>query len=764
MAKKKFEVGFKLSAALSPAFSGTLGKASSQMSKLGATIKSAETGQKGIKRFQGLKTGINETKNALVGARIKAAALKKEFNRTAKPTKKLSAQVAAAHKNVHKLETRLKTQRRTLADTKNGLDSAGISTRNLTAENNRLAASLDKSRAAQRRLTKAQATKARAKSRMKTMAGRATGAAVVTGAALGMPIFTSALLNAEMSKVKALSGATQKEYDKMRALASHLGDTKAGFNSRQVAEGMSYTSMAGFKPAETMAAIPGLLDVSKAAGLGLGETADIATNILSGFKIPAKEMDRVGDVLTAVFTSSNTDLAGLGETMKMATPIAKLLGVTFEETATLAGLLANVGIKNTMAGTGIQATMSRLAAPKGPGREAMASLGINARDEMGNARNVIEVLGDLSAAMDGMGTGVKTSYLKDIFGMEHFKTAASLMEQGTVAIREYHATVNNAHKIGKAALTAKIMDDNEIGRLKGLMSAGDGLARLFGDKLTPAINWTLTAATNLTRGLTSWLKEHDKVAKSLAWGIPIVGGLTVAALSLGAAVAAVSFAVAGLTTMGPIFAGIGAAFAFVGTALTWIGPILGGLKIGFLALNAVILANPIGIAVAALVGGAVLVYKYWKPIKGFFSDLWEKISGIVSKLSIVSKIGGFFKGKFAGASQETKQAEPKKSIFPDMLATRPGITGKPLTIDKKDNFFKGKFDYNENSLAKKAKNLPKPSNKQKIIQNIAPTIHIAAGDAKGVRQAVTKGMAETTRTMRESLEAIMAEERRLAYE
>jgi hypothetical protein len=59
LVQKKFEVGFKLSASLAPAFSGTIGKASSQMSRLGETIKKAETGQKVIKRFHGFKTGIN---------------------------------------------------------------------------------------------------------------------------------------------------------------------------------------------------------------------------------------------------------------------------------------------------------------------------------------------------------------------------------------------------------------------------------------------------------------------------------------------------------------------------------------------------------------------------------------------------------------------------------------------------------------------------------------------------------------------------------
>ncbi|MCZ0848011.1 phage tail tape measure protein, partial [Brevibacillus laterosporus] len=82
-----------------------------------------------------------------------------------------------------------------------------------------------------------------------------------------------------------------------------------------------------------IAAMPGLLDAAAAGQTDLGTTADIVSNILSGFGIAAGDTGRVADVLTKAFTSANVDLQMLGDTMKYAAPWAKALGVSLEETA-----------------------------------------------------------------------------------------------------------------------------------------------------------------------------------------------------------------------------------------------------------------------------------------------------------------------------------------------------------------------------------------------------------------------------------------------
>ena len=101
-----------------------------------------------------------------------------------------------------------------------------------------------------------------------------------------------------------------------------------------------------------------------AGGMDLGESADISSNILSQFRLDPKEMDRVSDVLTAAFTRTNTDLTNIGEAMKYAGTGMAGLGVDVERTTAMIGVMANVGLRGSIAGTGLQTTFSRLAAPQ----------------------------------------------------------------------------------------------------------------------------------------------------------------------------------------------------------------------------------------------------------------------------------------------------------------------------------------------------------------------------------------------------------------
>ena len=88
----------------------------------------------------------------------------------------------------------------------------------------------------------------------------------------------------------------------------------------------------GFNPKQIKAAMPDMLDLAKASGVGLDQTADIASNILSAFKMEAAQMGRVSDTLALTMTTSNVDLNMLAETMKYMGPIANKAGMSLGET------------------------------------------------------------------------------------------------------------------------------------------------------------------------------------------------------------------------------------------------------------------------------------------------------------------------------------------------------------------------------------------------------------------------------------------------
>ncbi|WP_032901352.1 phage tail tape measure protein, partial [Yersinia enterocolitica] len=78
---------------------------------------------------------------------------------------------------------------------------------------------------------------------------------------------------------------------------------------------------------------------------------------------PLDQIKRVSDVMAKGFTSSNTNLLELGEAMKYVAPIAEAAGASIEDTTALLGVLADNGIKGSMAGTSTSSVFSRLQAP-----------------------------------------------------------------------------------------------------------------------------------------------------------------------------------------------------------------------------------------------------------------------------------------------------------------------------------------------------------------------------------------------------------------
>ncbi|MCF5088257.1 phage tail tape measure protein, partial [Pseudomonas gessardii] len=130
---------------------------------------------------------------------------------------------------------------------------------------------------------------------------------------------------------------------------------------------------------------------------------------------------------------------------------------------------------------------------------------------------------------------------------------------------------------------------------------------------------------------------------------------------------------------------LGAPLMMVARGGLFLGKILGGtllfgLKLAgqaVLWLGRALLMNPIGLLITGIALGAYLIYRYWEPIKGFFSGLWTEIkagfngglSGITSLILDFSPLGLFYRA-FAGVMSYFGIELPGKfSEFGGMLVT-----------------------------------------------------------------------------------------------
>ncbi|EOZ5773749.1 phage tail tape measure protein, partial [Escherichia coli] len=409
----------------------------------------------------------------------------------------------------------------------------------------------------------------------------------------------------------------------LREQALKLG-SETQFTASDAASGQSFLAMAGFTPQAIQAALPGVLNMALAGGVELGETADIGSNILTQFNLTADQMDRVGDTLTAAFTRTNTDLRALGETMKYTGPVAAKLGISLEEAAAMAGMLANNGLRGSDAGTAMRASLSRLASPPKAAADALKELGVSVADARGKMRPMEDVLLDLYKATQKYGQVDQVSFFKDIAGEEAFVGLQTLVAAaGSGELQKLTRELQGAR--GEADRVAKVMADNLDGDLKNLDSAWEGLRIRISDLVDGPLRSVTQWLTRVLEKITSLAQAHPVLTRQLL----IAGG---ALLAMTATIGSLSLVIGVLYGK---LATLRLGFDILTRSMNVIRvlPALWGMVTGSVSLlgGAIgALFSPVGLIVAALAGAAVLIWKYWDPIRAFFAGVF---SGIMERLT-----------------------------------------------------------------------------------------------------------------------------------
>lgn len=459
------------------------------------------------------------------------------------------------------------------------------------------------------------------KSQMASLGKIAAGAAV-GGGLMSIPVRTAIEFEQSMLNVKSvINGITEEKFKALNDEAKRLG-AATSFSASEAAEGMKYLAMAGFNTNQIIEAMPGLLDMAKAGVIDLGRASDISSNILSAFGISANEMGRVADTLTMAFTTSNTTLESLGYTMKYVGPIARAAGMSLEEAAAMAGLLGNVGIQGEMAGTQLRAMLNRLAAPVGPAQEKLKELGITVKDSTGNLRPMIELLAEMDSKTANMGNADRLAAFKTIFGEEAVSGLSELINQaGAGGIAKYLDIVKN--NTGKASQVASIQMSGVKGAMDELSSAAEGLSITFANLFLPAIKSIANGMKSLTNTLNSFIETHPTLTRGVVYAVAGFTAYVAVVKTLMIAKSALAVGTTLLASRTLLLNGVVTTATFVTKAVT----------VAQWALNAALIANPIGLVVAgvaALIGIGIALYKNWDKVTAFFTSAWEKIKSAVS--------------------------------------------------------------------------------------------------------------------------------------
>ena len=347
------------------------------------------------------------------------------------------------------------------------------------------------------------------KSFVKMAAGiaAATVAFRIAAKVVGDAIKTFSNFEFELAKVKAVTGATDREFAKLSNSARELGRTTF-FTATNVASLQAAYGKLGFTTQEILDAQAATIQLATATGGDLGRAAIIAGSAVRGFGLDASETQRVVDVMAVAFTSSALDIEKWQTSMTKVAPIAKSAGFSIEDTAAIMAKLSDSGIEASIAGTSLRNILLKM---QDPTSDLTKSFGktIHSFDELVPAmKKFTEEGGSMADIMEVVD-------LRQAAAFEQMLTSAESAEVLRDALKDAN---------GEAQKMADIMADTLQGDLKEVASAWEGfqIAVFTGSgKITKAIRSVLDVTTELLNRLTDYNKTNkelglDKVAEQMS--------------------------------------------------------------------------------------------------------------------------------------------------------------------------------------------------------------------------------------------------------
>lgn len=637
----------RVQAAMNDKLSGPLGRirdragaAGRDMVQLRERLRGLNAAQRDIGEFRELSAGLRNSRGELAAAQQRVAQLAVAIRTTQTPTRQMQRDFDAAKASAGRLKREVSEKAVTLERLRGRLSAASVSTTNLAEGERALRSRIAQTNSAltdqASRLKSVAAAQQRAAharesyDKGRAMAGGMAGAGAAGVASGGAALFAGSKLIApgldfdfSMSKVQALARLEQTDPQMiaLRAQARDLGATTM-YTAGQAADAQGFLAMAGFKPNAIISAMPGMLSLAKAGDTELAQTADIASNILTGFNLPAQRMNNVSDILVATFTRSNVSLAMLGDTMKYVGPVAAGVGVDLETAAAMAGKLGDAGIQGSMGGTALRAILGRLAAPPKMAADALKQLGIKTADAKGNLRDLPAILAEIDAKTRKFGNAKRAGFFKAIAGEEAFSALQVLTQQASSGELQKFVQINRKPN-GEAQKAASTMADNLRGDLDELSSAWEDLGIELEEQNDGALRDISQGITGLIGKAKAWAVENPVLSASLAKvaavGAVVVTGLGALTLAMASVLGPFVLMRYGMTMLG--MKGIGLAGALASLARGGFGMLATALT----AVSRLFLMNPIGLAATAIGLAAYGIYSNWGQLSGFFSGLWSRV-------------------------------------------------------------------------------------------------------------------------------------------
>lgn len=379
-----------------------------------------------------------------------------------------------------------------------------------------------------------------------------------------------------MNVIEQVTGATTAQMAEMSDQALKLGKATV-FSAGEAAQAQLELAKAGMTVAQTMDAMPGVLDLAAAGGVELAYAAKLTAGALNAFSLDAKESTRVANLLAAAANASAADIQDLALGFAQGGFAFAAAGQQVDDLAAGLAILTNVGLKGTDAGTALKNMFQQLYGPTNKAKDAMREFGIEIFDTNGNMKPLSDIIDIFNRQLGGLSQETRLAVLDTILMSDGMKAMIPLMEAGKDGFLKMKDAVNEQ---GAASNVANA-------RMKGLAGAIEYFkGTLDSLMIETALPW-LNTLSDIIRKTADWIAKFGELDPALQRNIVIFAALAAA--------------------LGPVL-------IYTGLLVSSVGSLV---KVFSLLFNPIaMIAFGIGALVIALGGGGEAFGAFGKYIKG----------------------------------------------------------------------------------------------------------------------------------------------------
>lgn len=312
----------------------------------------------------------------------------------------------------------------------------------------------------------------------------------------------------KLKVVQATTRATGKEFENLTNLARKLG-RETSFTSQQVASGMMSLGRAGLSAKEIEESLGNFLNLSRATATELPRAIDIATATLRGFNIKASESEDIVDVLAVTANSSAQTLDDLGESFKYIIPFANSVNLSIRDVAKAVAMLANLGIKGSMAATSVRNILLRMSLPNVQ-KIYKDRLGVDVLDKFGELRQFGDIMNDVAKAIKNIPGGERLGIFRELFGMYGLAGGAALASG--VDFEKMFERIEKSG--GEAANIAQQMDSGIGGTIRLTISKIHDVSLTIGKVLTPQLTELGEQVKDIANRVNEFIQGNSKLLNS----------------------------------------------------------------------------------------------------------------------------------------------------------------------------------------------------------------------------------------------------------